>query len=264
MITSIFLICALLGCLTGFLAGLLGIGGGLIIVPALVYLLPSLGFSIDVVMPVAIATSLASIIFTSSIASLAHHKNGNIPWKTAGQLTLMIAVGAMLGAYIADSISTEMLKIIFSIAVMALAAYMLLSVRITNAKPFPSELKIRFIGLFTGVLSSIMGIAGGAILVPTLSYYSMSVRKAIGTATVCGFVVACFGTLGFILTGLDQPALPVWSLGYIYLPALLGIVLTSSLFAPLGVKYAEKLPVNTLKKAFALFLILVAIKMVWS
>lgn len=264
MIASIFIICALLGCLTGFLAGLLGIGGGLIIVPALVYLLPSLGFSIEIVMPVAIATSLASIIFTSCIASLAHHKNGNIPWPIARQLTLMIALGAMFGAYITDSISTQLLKTIFSSAVIVLAAYMLLSVKIANSKPFPGQLHLRVIGLSTGILSSIMGIAGGAILVPTLSYYSMSVRKAIGTATVCGFVVACFGTLGFILTGLDQPALPKWSLGYIYLPALLGIVLTSSLFAPFGVKFAAKLPVNTLKKAFAVFLILVAIKMIWS
>jgi len=263
MIISIFIICVLLGCFTGFLAGLLGIGGGLIIVPALVYLLPSLGFSNEVVMPVAIATSLASIIVTSSIASLAHHKRKNIPWKTARQLVVMIALGASFGAYIADSISTQLLKYIFSTAVILLAAYMLLSVRIANSKPFPGHWYIKLIGLFTGVLSSIMGIAGGAILVPVLSYYSTPVRKAIGIATVCGFVVACFGTLGFILTGLDQDALPQWSLGYIYLPALCGIILTSSLFAPLGVRYASKLPVSTLKKSFAVFLILVAIKMMW-
>jgi hypothetical protein len=92
----------------------------------------------------------------------------------------------------------------------------------------------------------------------------MSVRKAIGTATVCGFVVACFGSVGFIVTGLDQTTLPAWSIGYVYLPALFGVMITSSLFVPLGVKYASKLPVQTLKKVFAVFLIMVAVKMVWS
>jgi uncharacterized membrane protein YfcA len=106
-----------------------------------------------------------------------------------------------------------------------------------------------------------MGIAGGAILVPALTYFGTSMRKSIGIATVCGVMVALFGSLGYIITGLKQPELPQWSLGYIYLPALLGIILTSSLFAPIGVKYAAKLPVKTLKKFFAVFLIIVAIKM---
>jgi hypothetical protein len=255
---------ACLGCLTGFLAGLLGIGGGLIIVPMLVYILPSLEFPPELIMPVAIATSLSSIIFTTVVGSFAHHKNNNIPWQIARQLMLMIAVGALFGAYLADSIPTKVLQYIFAVAVILLASYMLLSVRISNVKPFPKPWVIRLIGLFTGLLSSLMGIAGGAILVPILTYYSMSVRKAIGTATVCGFVVACFGSVGFIVTGLDQTTLPAWSIGYVYLPALFGVMITSSLFVPLGVKYASKLPVQTLKKVFAVFLIMVAVKMVWS
>ncbi len=261
---SVVILFAVVGCLTGFLAGLLGIGGGLIIVPVLVYLLPSLEFSTELVMPVAIATSLSSIIFTTAVGSFSHHKNNNIPWDIARQLMLMIAIGALCGAYLADSISTQRLKYIFAVAVTLLASYMLFSVRIANVKPLPGQWTIRFIGVGTGLLSSLMGIAGGAILVPILTYYSMSVRKAIGTATVCGFVVACFGSLGFVVTGLDQTELPPGSIGYIYLPALCGVVVTSSLFVPLGVKFASKLPVNTLKKVFAVFLIMVAIKMVWS
>lgn len=262
MFISVLLVCAALGCLAGFLAGLLGIGGGLVIVPALVYLLPSLGFSPEVVMPVAIATSLASIVFTSASGTFAHHKNNNIPWAIAKQLMIMIAIGALFGAYIADSLSSELLTYIFAVAVTILASYMLFSVRIEKSKPLPNHWVIKAIGLGTGYISSLMGIAGGAILVPVLTYYSLSLREAIGTATVCGFVVALFGATGFIITGLDQASLPSWSLGYIYLPALFGIISTSSLFAPFGVKMAEKLPVRYLRRIFSGFLILVAIKMV--
>lgn len=264
MFFSTFIVCALLGCIAGFLAGLLGIGGGLVIVPALVYLLPSLGFTGESVMPVAIATSLASIMFTSASATFAHHKNNNIPWAIAKQLMVMIAGGALVGAYVADLLSNDVLTYIFACAVSVLASYMLFSIKVVKTKAMPSDIVVKTIGFATGCIASIMGIAGGAILVPVLTYYSMSIRHAIGTATVCGFVVATFGALGFIITGLDQADLPAWSLGYVYLPALLGIILTSSLFAPYGVKMAEKLPVRYLKRLFAGFLILVAIKMIWS
>lgn len=261
MFISVLLACALLGSVAGFLAGLLGIGGGLVIVPALVYLLPSLGFSGENLMPVAIATSLASIVFTSTSATFAHHKSGNIPWPIARQLMFTIAGGALFGAYVADSLSDETLTYIFSVAVTILASYMILPIRMVKSKPLPAPWLIKLIGFGTGYISSLMGIAGGAIMVPTLTYFSMSIRHAIGIATACGFVVAVFGALGFIFTGLDQKDLPAWSLGYIYLPALLGIILTSSLFAPFGVKMAAKLPVRYLKRIFAAFLILVAIRM---
>ncbi|WP_286234791.1 sulfite exporter TauE/SafE family protein [Thalassotalea sediminis] len=263
MFITVVISCALIGCLAGFLAGLLGIGGGLVIVPALVYLLPLLGVNTELVMPISIATSLASIIFTSTSASFAHHKNSNIPWPLAKQLMVMIAFGAISGAYVADSLSTEFLTYIFATAVIILASYMLFSIRIQKSKPLPGNNIVRIIGFGTGYISSMMGIAGGAILVPLLSYYSVSIRHAIGTATICGLVVAFFGAIGFVITGLDQTGLPKWSLGYIYLPALLGIVLTSSLFAPYGVKMAGRLPVRYLQRMFAGFLILVAIRMIF-
>ncbi|MDO6426400.1 sulfite exporter TauE/SafE family protein [Thalassotalea sp. 1_MG-2023] len=263
MFINVVISCALLGCIAGFLAGLLGIGGGLVIVPALVYLLPLLGVNAELVMPIAIATSLASIVFTSASASFAHHKNSNIPWPLAKQLMIMIALGAISGAYVADSLSTEVLTYIFATAVIILASYMLFSIKVQKSKPLPGDHIIRVMGFGTGCISSMMGIAGGAILVPLLSYYSVSIRHAIGTATVCGLVVALFGAAGFIITGLDQPNLPQWSLGYIFLPALLGIVLTSSLFAPYGVRMAGKLPVRYLQRMFAGFLILVAIRMIF-
>ena len=263
MFISVFLACAALGAVVGFFAGLLGIGGGLIIVPVLVYLLPLLGISAELAFPMALSTSLASIIFTSSSAAFAHHKNGNIPWALTKQLATVVAVGAILGAIIAGLLSLKALTIVFASAVLVLAIYMFLSIKVERCVALPGRGVLRVIGLFTGMLASLMGIAGGAILVPILMYWSLSIRQAIGVATASGVVVALFGALGYVIIGLSESTLPPWSLGYIYLPALLGIILTSSLFAPLGVKAGAKLPLRYLKKGFAVFLMLVAIKMIW-
>ena len=264
MFLDVLIACALLGCLTGFLAGLLGIGGGLVIVPVLIHLLPLFGVSHDHIMPVALATSLASIVFTSVIAARAHHKNDNIPWPITKQLMVTVAFGASLGAYVVDALSKETLTTIFAVAVILLASYMLLSIKVQKTKPMPRNSMINVIGLSVGYFSSLMGIAGGAILVPLLTHFSMSIRLAIGTATVCGLVVAVFGSLGFILAGLDQDDLPLWSIGYVYFPALIGIVSTSSLSAPYGVRLANKLPVRYLQRLFAIFLLIVAVKMLFS
>ncbi|REL26423.1 sulfite exporter TauE/SafE family protein [Thalassotalea euphylliae] len=261
MLTTFFVFCLVLGALVGLLAGLLGIGGGLVIVPALVYLLPIAGVEPALVMPVALATSLATIVLTSISAVRAHHKNRNIPWELARQIMLVVAVGALLGAFIADTLSGQTLTYIFATAVSLLAVYMLASIRKPTSRAMPSAFVFQVSGLVTGVMASLMGIAGGAILIPLLSYFGVQMRQSIGVATACGLVVALFGSLGYIITGLEQSALPTWSLGYIYLPALLGISLTSSLFARYGVKLSAKLPVRTLKKGFAVFLILVAIRM---
>lgn len=262
MLLSVFLACALLGAIVGFFAGLLGIGGGLIIVPVLVYLLPFFGVSAELAFPMALATSLASITFTSSSAALAHHKNGNIPWDIAKRIGITVAIGAVLGAVIAGILSLEALTIFFASAVLLLAIYMFLSIKIERTIPLPANWVLQSIGLLTGVIASLMGIAGGAILVPILMYCSLSMRHAIGVATASGIVVALFGALGYVIIAPAQATLPDWSIGYIYLPALLGIILTSSLFAPVGVKAAALLPVRYLKKGFALFLMLVAIKMI--
>ena len=258
----IFISCVLLGALVGFLAGLLGIGGGLLVVPALVYLLPQLGLDNEVIMPMALATSLSAIVMTSSSAAFAHHKNKNVPWDLTRPLMFIMAFGAMLGAFIADNLSAQTLTNFFAGAVIILASYMFASIRMQRSKTMPSRGKLQVIGFFTGVTASLMGMAGGAILVPVLTYFGLQLRHCIGIATVCGVMVALFGSLGYIISGLDNELLPAWSLGYVYLPALLGVVLTSSLFAPIGVKFAAKLPVQTLKKCFAVFLILVALKMI--
>jgi uncharacterized membrane protein YfcA len=273
MLLSIFLICVLLGSVVGFCAGLLGIGGGLIIVPALVYLLPQLGIDPSLVMAMALATSLATIVVTSFSAAMAHHHNRNIPWPLAKQLMIAIALGSLLGAFIADILSVDALKNTFAIAVFLLSSYMFFAINKANKNKLindvndenlPANIIIKSIGFFTGILSSLMGIAGGAILVPILTYFKVPLRQAIGVATVSGMVVATFGASGYMIAGFGEENLPEYSLGYVYLPALLGIIITSSFFAPIGVKAASKLPVSTIKKTFAVFLMLVAVKMILS
>ena len=126
------------------------------------------------------------------------------------------------------------------------------------------EARRRALLFITGIISSLLGIGGGAILVPSLSFFGLPVRQAIGTATACGVMVALFGSIGYIVTGLGASSLLEWSFGYIYLPALLGLVISSSIFAPIGVKYASMMPVKTLKKCFAVFLVFVSLKMMFG
>ena len=262
MFLMVFTSCLFIGSLVGFLAGLLGIGGGLIIVPTLVYLLPLINVDAQLVMPMALATSLASIVVTSSSAAWIHHKQQNIPWPLAKILMIFVAMGALIGVYIASTLSAKVLTTFFASAVIVLAIYMLFSIKNENNHSMPNRFVLRVLGSCTGVLASLMGIAGGVVLVPTLSYFGFPLRQTIGVATVCGVVVAIFGSTGYIISGWGQTQLPAWSLGYIYLPALLGIVLSSSFFARYGVRLATELPVAKLKKFFAGFLILVAIKMI--
>jgi len=221
------------------------------------------------VMTMALATSLATIIITSTSAAYVHHKNNNIPWPLARILIFFIAIGALLGAFIATILSAKALTLFFSITVSLLALNMMIStVKTNNVKTntntnalLPNKFSLRLLGIFTGIVSSLMGIAGGAILIPLLSYLKIPLRQAIGVATVCGVMVAVFGSIGYVISGYNESKLPLWSLGYIYLPALLGLTLTSSLFAPYGVNLAKRIPVIVLKRLFACFLIIVAVQM---
>lgn len=253
----------LLGTLVGFLAGLLGIGGGLVIVPVLIILLPTLGIHPDIVMPIALASSLASIVVTSASAVFNHHKSGNIDWRLAKRLMPLVAIGAVVGANLADMLPTKMLTTLFSTFVIALATYMLLSIRQTVHRDLPSKVILKSVAAFTGVIASLMGISGGAILIPFFTYCGVNLIHAIGVSTACGMIVSLFATMAFIIAGIDNPNLPQWSLGYIYWPAVLGIASTSTILARYGVKLANKLPVKTIKKVFASFLIIVAIKMMF-
>jgi len=258
----IVLSCALLGCLVGFLAGLLGIGGGLIIVPFLSAILVHFNLvEFDQVMVIAIATSLASIIFTSSSSAFAHHKRNNIPWDITPWIMGGVALGALISGFVAGSIPSKILKIIFAICVTFIALRMLINSKQETHRKLPQKPVLTVITASLGGLSGLLGIGGGALLVPLLTHFSVNMRKAIGCAAACGIVIAIFGTFGYISSGWSVTQINQGFIGYVYLPALLAIVSTSAIFAQLGAKATQYLPVKIIKKIFAVILSIIAVRM---
>ena len=255
-------ICMLLGSVVGMLAGLLGIGGGLLVVPSLSLLLPWAGVSSELAMPMALATSLSSIVVTSFSSARSHHRLGNLNFSAAHTLLPGLLVGGCLGGAVADAIASAYLSKIFGGIVLLLSLQMLLSVRFSGNKSLPNAWIGALIGGGIGTISSLAGIGGGSLVVPYLNYHGIEMRQAIGTASVCGMFLATFAMISFIFFGIQSAAkLPSFSLGYVYVPALLGIVTTSVMTTSLGAKLASRLPTATIKRCFALFLCIVGISM---
>ncbi|MEF1310171.1 sulfite exporter TauE/SafE family protein [Vibrio mytili] len=261
MTISLFLLLLALGAFVGVMAGLLGIGGGLIVVPALLYLLPLAGISPELSMHMALATSLASIIVTSASSTLNHLKLGNVDVFVVKWLMPGVVVGGFLGASLAEWIPTHYLPKIFGVIVLCLAIQMLRSIKITSGKPMPTSAVTMCYGAGIGIVSSLAGIGGGSLSVPFLNKHGVEMRKAVGSSSVCGCVIAIAGMIGFVLHGVNIENLPAYSLGYVYLPALLAIAMTSMLTTKVGAKLATTLPTAMLKKIFAVFLMFVAATM---
>lgn len=250
------------GCIAGLLAGLLGIGGGLVIVPILVFYLPLAGILENDIMHLALGTSMASIVFTSISSFWTHHKNGAVHWKAVRHLTIGILPGAFIGTCIASYLSTGLLKISFSIFLFYASIQMLGNRKPKPARSLPGKLGMFGTGNFIGSISSLTGIGGGTLSVPFMVWCNLSIHHAIGTAAAIGFPIAVSGSLGYIFNGLDVPGLPDYAIGYIYLPALAGIVCASVVSAPFGAKISHCLPVLVLKRIFAVLLVFVGLKMI--
>lgn len=260
----LFAMCLILGAVVGLLAGLLGIGGGLLVVPALVWLLPSVGIESSMVMHIALATSLASIVMTSAASARNHFKLSNIDFSVVKILAPGIIIGGLGGSLVAELVPSHYLPKIFAVIVLCLALQMLLSLRIINERPFPSTLRCAAGGSFIGLLSSLAGIGGGSLTVPYLTYYGIEMRRAIGSSSLVGFLIAISGMCGFIFSGVGTASLPSYSLGYVYLPALFGIAMTSMITTRYGAALVSRLPTATLKKIFAVLLFVISIKMFMS
>nr|WP_194717332.1 sulfite exporter TauE/SafE family protein [Vibrio sp. S9_S30] len=263
----LILYCALLGSGVGFLAGLLGIGGGLVIVPILsIILLQFDVLSSDQVVVASIATSLASILFTSTSSALAHHKNGNVPWNLAPWIMTGVALGALISGFMASLLPEQVVRFVFAVSVTLIALKMLLSSKnnTPSDRQMPGKSVLTMFTTVTGGLSAMIGIGGGALLVPLLTFFSLDMKKAIGCASACGIVIALFGSIGYISSGSAHFALEDGFAGFVYLPALFGIVCTSWFTAPLGAKATHHLPVSTIKKIFAVLLFVMAAKMMVS
>lgn len=250
-----------LGAFAGVMAGLLGVGGGLIIVPALVWIFRGQGMNDAIIMHLAIGTSLATIVVTSISSVRAHHRRGAVLWPVFWQLTPGIVVGAWLGAAVADALSSLALQKVFALFVLAMSAQMGFGAKPAPHRNLPETIGMIAVGGIIGTVSAIVGIGGGSLTVPFLTWCNVSIRQAVATSAACGLPIALAGSIGFVITGLNTANLPAWSLGYVYGPALVGIALVSMLSAPLGARLAHTLPTEMLKKVFAVFLALIGIKM---
>lgn len=253
-----------LGAFTGFFAGLFGIGGGGIMMPMLTVIFLSLGYSEDLSIHMGLATSMAAIIPTAIASLRVHHNHGAVDWQAVKMLTPGILIGTMLSAYVATHLPAAPLAIFFSIFMAYVALQMVLNKKPKPARDFPNWFVTSGTGLTIGAVSALVAIGGGTLTVPFLIWCSFALPRAIGTSAAVGLPIAIFGTLGYLISGLNQEHLPEYTLGYIYWPAVIIMALLSTLTAPLGAKLTHKLPVNTLKKFFALLLISLSLHMLWK
>jgi uncharacterized membrane protein YfcA len=271
----------LTGAFAGFSAGLLGIGGGLIIVPVLYFIFSSQGYEQQHVMHVALATSLATIIVTSISSTYAHHKKHAVLWKVVLLLAPGICLGAWFGAIFATHINTITLKILFGVFELFVAALMFSSAKNQQKNKtahLPQKNTIKpaqafFGGNFIGVISAIVGIGGGTLTVPFLNWLNINIKNAVASSAACGLPIATFGTLSYIVSGwslnltsnIENNALnnipPTLTFGYVQLNAFLLIAISSFIFAPLGAKASHKLSDINLKKVFSLFLFFLGLRM---
>lgn len=251
----------LVGLLVGLLAGLFGVGGGLVIVPALVLLLPRIGVPVDSLMQVALGTSLATIVITGIVSAYSHHRRSAVNWVIVRGLAPGIVVGAWFGAYLADWLPSVFLQRFFGLFEIGVALQMALQWRpnATGRLPGPGLLAVSGSGI--GVISSLVGIGGGSLTVPFLTWCRVHIKQAVATSAACGVPIALAGGLGFWWVGLDEKGLPVASMGYLYLPAFAGITLTSVFTAPMGARLAHRLSARHLRQFFALFIGIVGIVM---
>lgn len=250
-----------LGAFAGVLAGLLGVGGGVVIVPVLIYLFAAQQMPAPFILHLAIGTSLASIMFTSISSLRAHHLKGAVDWQVFYRVTPGILVGTLLGSWVAAQLSTRFLKGFFIVFLFYIAFQLLLDVKPKASRQLPGAGGMFVVGSFIGGISSLVGIGGGSMSVPFLVWCNVSFRNAIGTSAAIGFPIALAGAVGYVANGLLVGPLPAYSFGFVYLPALVGIAVMSMLTAPWGVRLTHSLPVPQLKKAFALLLIATGTKM---
>lgn len=245
---------ALIGTGTGFLAGLLGIGGGMIMVPFLTIILANKGYPADYTVKMAVATSLATIAFTSLSSVRAHHRRGAVLWPVVKVLAPGILVGSVLGAQIAHALPGKMLGVLFAIFVAFSATQMFLNRKPEPSRTLPGPLATFGVGSAIGVLSSLVGAGGAFVSVPFMTWCNIKIHDAVGTSSALGFPIAVAGTLGYIYAGIGLPQMPAGSIGYLYLPGLAIISVASMLMAPLGARTAHRMDIQPLKKVFAVVL----------
>lgn len=251
------------GGLAGILSGLFGIGGGVLVVPFLVWRYSLEGFEPAWTMVMAVATSLATIVLTSVSAVYAHHRRGAVDWPTVARLSPGLLAGSALGGVLAAHLPAAWLKLIFALFLLFVAVRMLTVQKSETGGTRPGKWLLATAGLTIGAASAILGIGGGTLSVPFLAKCRFSMREAVAISSAGGFPIALAGSASYIALGWSNGALPVGSLGYVYLPAFFALVVGSVAFAPLGAELAHRWPARRLKRAFGWVLAATGGKMLW-
>ncbi len=253
-----------MGAATGFAAGLLGVGGGMLLVPFMTMMLTLYHFPVELIVHMAIATSLSTIMFTSLSSVRAHHSRGAVLWPVVKLLAPGILIGSWIGPWIGTQLNSSGLALFFAVFVGLSATQMLLDKKPAATRELPQSAGMLAAGSVIGVLSGLVGAGGGFVSVPFMTWCNVKIHNAVATSAALGFPIALAGTLSNIYFGWNIPDLPPGALGYIYLPALLVVSLASVTTAPLGAKVAHALPVKSLKKVFAIILYLLAAYMLYK
>lgn len=250
-----------LGVVTGFLAGLFGIGGGAVMVPVLTVMFAAQGFAPDYVVHLALGTSMATIIPTSVSSLRAHHKHNAVLWPAVRGLAPGILLGTFAATFLAAVLSPRPLAIFFCIFMTYVAVQMILNRKPSPSRQLPGLIGLSTVGAGIGGVSALVAIGGGTMTVPFLTWCNVRLQTAIGTSAAVGLPIALAGATGYLLNGWGTSGLPDNTLGFIYWPAVLAMAAASLFSAPVGARLAHKLPVATLKKLFAALIIVLALQM---
>lgn len=253
-----------LGAISGVLAGLFGVGGGVIIVPVLIYAFNKQGISSEYLTHLAVGTSLAVICISSLSSTLAHHKKHAVLWSVVKAMVPGLFFGVVVGVYLVLKISSDSLQWMIGCYLLLVALQMVFEIMPSRQSVLPHKKIILGAGAGIGFFSAMFGIGGGSLTVPFLSYFGVSMRQAVATSAACGVPIAFIAVITYLLMGLGQQHLPRWSIGYVYLPAFFGIALLSAPFAKLGVYIAQQLPQHILKRLFALLLVIIGSSLIMN
>jgi len=253
------------GLAAGFVAGLLGVGGGIVIVPVLFQVFSILGIDPAVKMHLAVGTSLATIVLTAALSTRAHYRRGSVDTTLLRSWGPAVLIGVLIGSVLAGYVSGETLTAVFAVVALIVAAHMALTPEGTTlARKLPGGAAKLGIGGVIGVISTLMGIGGGTLSVPILSLFNYPIRKAVGTAAAIGLIIGVPGTIGFVASGLGTSGLPPLSFGYVNLVGFALIVPASMLTAPQGARVAHTIPHAWLRRAFAAFLFLTSLRLFYT
>ena len=251
----------LLGALVGFFAGLLGIGGGLLLVPVLSFLFDAQHLAGSNNLSFALGTAMAAILCTAAASAHAHQQHGAVNAALVQLMTPALLLGTLSGTLLATQIAPRYITIFFALFVYFAAAQMLLGFKPPPNRQLPNRVRLSLVGLLIGATSSLVSIGGGTLSVPYLLWHNVPLKHAIGTSAALGFPIALGGTIGYIVTGLSLANPPSGALGFVYLPAFFLLAAGSLFTTALGAKAAQHLPLRLLRSVFALLLVLLASKM---